>query len=128
MQVIQPLLLCAFFIALLIYLRFFRTLLRDRLIAVLLFVVACTAVLKPSFTQKIADLVGVGRGADLTFYLFAVAFVFFAVLTFSKLTRTTRDITELVRRLALLEATLRPPGGADASALRSVSDQPPSAE
>ncbi|HEV8195040.1 MAG TPA: DUF2304 domain-containing protein [Gemmatimonadales bacterium] len=104
MHLIQPLLLVAFLIALVVYLRFLRSSLRDRLLGLFFFGIACAAVLVPDSTQRVADLVGVGRGTDLTFYLFAVGFVFFAVLMVSKLSRLNRSLTEVVRRVAIIEA------------------------
>jgi hypothetical protein len=60
-------------------------------------------VLDPELTNRAAAFVGVGRGTDLTFYLFLVAFVFFAVLSYSRIAHLSRDLTEVVRRLAIIE-------------------------
>jgi hypothetical protein len=81
-----------------------RSPLRDRLAGLSLFTAACAAVLVPDFTQRVADLVGVGRGTDLTFYLLAAGFTFFAVLIYSRLNRLSSALTELVRQLAVAEA------------------------
>jgi hypothetical protein len=62
------------------------------------------AVLVPDLTQRAADIVGVGRGTDLTLYLFVMGFALFAVLTYSKMSRLNRALTEVVRRLAIVEA------------------------
>ena len=104
MHLIQPLLLGALLLALVFYLRFLRSSLRDRALALIFFVLACVAVLVPNSTQTVADFVGVGRGTDLTFYLFAVGFVYFVVLAYSRFSRLDRAMTEMVRRLAILEA------------------------
>ena len=103
MRLIQPILLAGFLLSLVVYLRFLRSSLRDRLIAVLMFGVVSSAVLEPDITQRVAAVVGVGRGTDLTLYLFLVAFVYFAVLTSSRLGRADRTLTEVVRRVAILE-------------------------
>jgi hypothetical protein len=104
MRVIQPILLSGILLALFLYLRFLRSSLRDRLIVVVLLVAGCVAIVVPDATQALANLVGVGRGTDLTFYLLAVGFIFFAVLTHSRLTRMDIRLTEAVRRLAIAEA------------------------
>ena len=104
MRLIQVILIGGLLAALVIYLRFLRSSLRDRLIAALFFTSAVAAVAVPGLTQRIANLVGVGRGTDLTFYLFALAFVFFAVLIYSKVTRLSRAVTEVIRRVAIVES------------------------
>lgn len=103
MRLIQPILVTGFVVALLLYLRFLRSSLRDRVSVLVLFIAVCAAVLDPELTNRAAHLVGVGRGTDLTLYLFLVAFVFFAVLSFSKIMHLTRDLTEVVRRVAIIE-------------------------
>lgn len=104
MKSIQIILLVALLSASAIYLRFLRSSLRDRLLALGFFIVACAAVVAPDLTQRAADLVGVGRGTDLTFYVFAVCFVFFAILIYSRVSRLNRALTEVVRRVAIAEA------------------------
>jgi small membrane protein len=123
MHLIQPLLLASFLVALYFYLRFLRSSVRDRLLALSFFVVACIAVLVPNSTNRLANLVGVGRGTDLTFYLFAVGFVYFVVLAYSRFSRLDRALTEVVRKLAIMEAvaptrTGRAPSRPDASTER----------
>jgi len=106
MILIQPILIAGFALALLVYLRYFRTSLRDRLLVILLFIAGCVVVIDPDLTQRAAEMVGVGRGTDLTFYVFAMGFVFFVVLSYSRASRQYRAITETVRRVAILEAEL----------------------
>lgn len=89
MHLIQPILVTALLVALVLYLRFLRTGLRDRILVILFFAVAMIAVLIPDFTQDLATLVGVGRGTDLTFYAFAVAAVFLSPSS----TRNSRRMT-----------------------------------
>jgi hypothetical protein len=103
MRLIQPILLAGFLLSLVVYLRFLRSSLRDRLLAMTMFALVCAAVIEPDLTQRVATLVGVGRGTDLTLYVCLVAFVYFAVLTSSRLSRTDRTLTEVVRRVAILE-------------------------
>jgi hypothetical protein len=103
MRLIQFILLAGFFFSFFVYLRFLRSSLRDRLLGLVLFLIAFTAVAVPDITQMIAEYVGVGRGADLALYLFTVVSVFVAVLFYSKLSRQQRLITELIRVYAVNE-------------------------
>lgn len=113
MKLIQLILIVGFIAAMMMYLRFLRSSLRDRIIAVLFFGSAMVAIAVPDLTQRIANAVGVGRGTDLTFYLLALAFIFFSVLIYSKVTRLTRTLTEVVRRVAIAEARSADPRSAD---------------
>ncbi|MEO8336177.1 MAG: DUF2304 domain-containing protein [bacterium] len=101
MKLIQVTLLAGFGTAFFIYLRFLRSSLWDRLLAVGMLAAVCLAVLIPNLTQRAADILGVGRGTDLTLYLFVMGFALFAVLTYSKMSRMSRNLTEVVRQLAI---------------------------
>jgi hypothetical protein len=104
MNVIQLLLLSGMAISLLLYLRFFRTVLRDRLIAILIFAVAITAILFPELTTVIANSLGVGRGADLLIYILTAGSIFAFVLIGTKLSAMEENITRLVRHIAICNA------------------------
>jgi hypothetical protein len=71
------------------------------------------AVTFPDAATRLAHWFGIGRGVDFVMYvsLLAVFYAIFRMLV--KIERTNRDITELVRRLAL-EARLREDGEASA--------------
>jgi hypothetical protein len=57
----------------------------------------------PSITQRIADLIGIGRGVDLVMYV-SIAVVFFLVFKLHiKVEGLKRDVTRLVRSQALEE-------------------------
>ena len=61
-------------------------------------------VLFPEYSNKIAHWVGVGRGADLLFYL-SILFLFFLILKlYSRLRRMEQSFTELVRTKSIEEA------------------------
>jgi hypothetical protein len=63
------------------------------------FVVTVTVL--PKTTERLAGLVGVGRGADAVIY-FSLAFLFYLIFRlFVKIEETERQITKLVRKLAL---------------------------
>ena len=64
-------------------------------------------VLRPEFTTLLAHLVGVGRGVDLVTYL-ALLLIFYLLLRlFTRLEELERDITGLVREIALERARLK---------------------
>ena len=125
MHLIVPFLLLGFLAALVVYVRYLRSSLRDRLVGLILFLVACTAVLVPDSTQAVANLVGVGRGTDLTFYLFAVGSVFFAVVIYAKLNQLGRSMTQVIRRIAISEALSQSSGNASVPVDRSEMDSLP---
>ena len=123
MNLIQFILIGSFLVTLICYLLFWRSAVLDRLIAVVLFVVACFAVVFPAFTGWCAEVLGVGRGTDLLLYLFFAAAVYFGVLFYSKIMRLDGRVTELVRHVAILEAT--PPIEDPSTRHASSRDKPP---
>jgi|SRR3989344_1926662 len=104
MTIIQLLLLLGIISSLLLYLKFFRSVLKDRLIAFTLFIVAIIAILFPDITTVIANLLGVGRGADLLIYILSTGSVFAFILIGTRLLNIERNITELVRHIAIINA------------------------
>lgn len=70
----------------------------------LLLGVAAIAIVFPGVTQEAALLVGVGRGADLVFYIAIVAVMFVLLNYYTKFVELQRQITELTRELAILRA------------------------
>ena len=104
MKTIQPVLILIMLALFALYLVYFRSLLRDRLIALLLLGASIVAVLAPDLTSRVALAIGVGRGTDLVFYLFAVASMFVFVLLYMRVSRLAQAQTEIVRALAMLNA------------------------
>jgi len=70
-----------------------------------LFIISGTLlVLFPEYSNKIAHWAGVGRGADLLFYL-SILFLFFLILKlYSRLRRIEQTFTEIVRNKSIEEA------------------------
>lgn len=60
------------------------------------------AVIFPDITQRAADLVGVGRGADLITYIAIVAVMFVLLHYYSKFVDMQRQLTQVARELAIL--------------------------
>ncbi len=110
MSLIQVALVLGSVLLLVLYSAFLRSTLRDRVLTILLFVTAVVAILFPDLTTRVANAVGVGRGADLLIYLFVLAAVLAFIVLNARLMRLEDNITELVRELALSRA--RKPDGA----------------
>ena len=71
---------------------------------VLFWIVAGVVTLLPQTSDAIANLVGVGRGADLIIYLSLVALFFLVFRMFVKIESVEQEITKLVRKLAIEES------------------------
>ncbi len=66
-----------------------------------LFIFAIVGVLEPKLTTHVARLIGIGRGTDVVIYA-SIAILFYLVFRLSiSLEETRREITEVVRRIAL---------------------------
>lgn len=77
-----------------------------RIILVGFIALGVAAVLYPEATNQLAQLVGVGRGADLLLYLTVVAFVFVSLNVYLKFRDLEHRIGRLVSSVAVLEARL----------------------
>jgi hypothetical protein len=75
-----------------------------RLLRVLLWAAAIVAILHPDITQAVAHAIGIGRGADLVLYLFVLAFLATSFIFYSRYIRLQRQLTEVVRHLAIQNA------------------------
>lgn len=74
---------------------------------VLLFLLMIIVVIFPDLMNKIANLIGVGRGADLLLYGTVIVLVFSILINYLK-QQDQRDKTyRIARKLALLEALRR---------------------
>lgn len=73
----------------------------------LLAVAMIIAVIFPDVTNKIANFVGVGRGADLLLYILTIAFIAYALNGYIH-RQSERDVLyRLARKVALLDANER---------------------
>jgi len=104
MKPVQLLLIMGSAAVLLVYLGYFRSKLLDRLLGLSLLGVAWFAILLPDYTTRLANLLGVGRGADLIFYLFGLFTLFVFVILSTHLRTLSRQITTLVRHQAIRDA------------------------
>jgi len=83
-----------------------------RMMLVLFAVAAVLSILFPATWTRLANLVGVGRGADLLLYALMVAFLGFVATTYRRFRVLESQFTQLARRIALDEV---PPPGPDRS-------------
>jgi hypothetical protein len=77
---------------------------REGLIWLAVWLAAGVAVLWPDVTSHIAKRLGIGRGADLVFYCAILVLLCGIWMLYIRLRRVRREITLLVRHVALLEA------------------------
>jgi hypothetical protein len=75
-----------------------------RLTMVALLAITVLAVVFPSAVNQVAHFVGVGRGTDLLLYGLIVVFIGNSILVQRRYRNTERQITELARQLAILQA------------------------
>jgi hypothetical protein len=74
---------------------------------ILLLLGGIVAILEPNLLTAVANAVGVGRGTDLVFYIFALAFLFQLINSYQGHKRNNEKITELARKIAILDAQKR---------------------
>jgi hypothetical protein len=83
-----------------------RSGLLDRLMVLLFAVLGAVMTIAPDFTTRAANLVGVGRGVDLFFYLSILGLAFMCLLLYSRIRQLESSITELARALAVKRANV----------------------
>src|SRR5262249_32810356 len=62
---------------------------------------ACVFILFPDVLTYVANLLGIGRGANLLLYLLALAFIAVSFLLYARIVQMQRQITLLIRHLAI---------------------------
>lgn len=77
---------------------------REGTVWVVLCVAAAVATIWPKLTGRVADALGIGRGADLVFYCAVVVMMIGFWATYMRLRYLRRDLTLLVRHIAILQA------------------------
>ena len=70
----------------------------------IVWILAVIGILEPSFTTYIANLVGIGRGADVVVYTSIVLLFYLIFRTQVMLEDIRHEITKLVREIALRDA------------------------
>ncbi len=75
----------------------------------LLWIAAAVAIIRPSTTMAVAHFLGIGRGADLVFYCAILGMLVALFLIYLRFKRVEREITTIVRQLALRDGDERAP-------------------
>jgi hypothetical protein len=101
-----------------------RSVSRDRTLLLILAVLGGVLVLWPGLSTSVARALGVGRGADLVFYLFVVFCLFRFVSIAGDRRRMDERLTGVVRELALLTARPATDDGRVAPAELSAEHRP----
>ncbi len=84
---------------------------RAALLAIFLWIAAGVATVWPDLTTRVAQRVGITRGADLVLYCTVVVTMVGFLMTYTRVCRLRREITLLVRALALQETDGAGPEG-----------------
>jgi small membrane protein len=82
-----------------------------RILMLLFIVAAASSVFFPGLWTALANIVGIGRGADLLLYLTVLIFLGFVATTYRRFRHLENDVTELSRQLALVQA--KAPGSSE---------------
>lgn len=75
-----------------------------RILLVIFILAAASSVFFPQAWTWAANLLGIGRGADLLLYITVLTFLGFVASTYRRFRRLEKDITELARKVALIGA------------------------
>jgi len=86
---------------------------REGFLWVLVWIAAGVTIVWPNITQKLAHLLGIKRGADLVFYCAVVVMLIGFLIVYIRMRRLQREITLLVRHLAIGSATEAKAGDED---------------
>jgi len=103
---IQVLLIGGVVVIFMYYISRFRSAFFDLLALFLFSGLAIFFILFPEYTNIIAKKLGVGRGADLLFYICILFFLFILIKLFARIRRLEKTLTELVRQQAKDKAQL----------------------
>lgn len=75
-----------------------------RLFMIVVAIIGAVFIAMPSAADKLAHLVGVGRGADLVMYVSIIFFFVAGIILYSRIRRIEAEQTELVRKIAVQRA------------------------
>lgn len=77
---------------------------KDRVIRFVVWLLAAAAVYNPELTTAVASRVGIGSGSNLVLYAFVLAFLAVSFVFYSRSVRLERQLTDVVRHIAVSEA------------------------
>jgi small membrane protein len=113
MTPIQPILIALLLVAAAFHFKGVASRLLSRILIVTFVLLGAIFVVNPEWTNRIARLVGVGRGADLVLYLLFPTTITMFLYLYRKNRETQEKLTGLVRHIALQQA-VHPGGASDA--------------
>ena len=102
---IQPILVGLLLVAAILCVWSLRFRLIMRVVSLILAAIGITFVLRPDFSNSLAKILGVGRGADLLLYLFSVSCIYALMVLYVRQRELRRQVTQLARSFALNNAT-----------------------
>ena len=105
MTTIQFILITGVIILLVYYLMSMRSAVAELVFLIVLSCISVFLILFPNKTNIIAHKLGVGRCADLLFYVCILLFLFFVLKLFNRIRRLEKKLTEIIRKDAIDEAT-----------------------
>lgn len=73
----------------------------ERILTIFIIIVGVIFLLNPNLTTRLANLVGIGRGSDLVFYLFIIYGIFWFSIISNRLRLNDRKITKIIRANAI---------------------------
>lgn len=76
-----------------------------RLLRLAAWAAAAVTIVYPGLLQLVADVLGIGRAADVVLYLTALLGLWVAFYLYTRCLRLEREITALTRHLAIRDAT-----------------------
>ena len=82
-----------------------RSTVLDRVVYLVLVGSGIALLLNPDWSTRLANLVGIGRGTDLVIYIFIVLSLFYFAGNGSRMRKLERDLTAMVRTIAVHNAT-----------------------
>jgi len=83
------------------YLRRFRRPAIDKIFIGLMLITGIFFLLYPEVTNQLAHFLGIGRGADLIFYLAILGFGYLSLVFYSKIKKLEEQLAMLVRKQSL---------------------------
>jgi len=86
-----------------IYLRL-RSAMVDAIVFILLGLVGTVLVIFPDFTTRIANTIGIGRGADMIFYFSILFFGFVCLKLYARVRKLEQQLTKIIRDIAIFQA------------------------
>jgi hypothetical protein len=105
----QPILIGVLLAAVLLYFSRLRSKAMDGLIVLVCFGCASVLIVRPNLATRIANMVGIGRGVDLIFYLSLPGLLMMIFLLFARTRETNAKLTVAVREYAIRDAQVPPP-------------------